>query len=129
MLPVVSFFLNGGPIKTASDGLETWMIIIAGFALVLGVVNVTQVNVRKIQRREAGWPNAVALLVGLYAMGLAGILGSFNLPGFEGIGYRADGSATPFQQIAESMYIPLQSTMFSLLAFYVATAAFRAFRA
>jgi hypothetical protein len=129
MLPIVSFFLNGGPLVAASDALEGWMIIIAGFALLLGVVNVTQLNIRKIQRRAPGWPNALALLLGLYIMATAGVLGAFHPRGFEGIGYRTDGSPTPFQWIAESMYIPLQSTMFALLAFYVASAAFRAFRA
>ena len=41
--------------------------------------------------------------------------------------YVADGSA--FWYMYEYVYKPLQSTMFAMLAFYVASAAFRAFRA
>lgn len=129
LFPIVASFLNGGPIRDASDTLETWMIIIAGFALLLGVVNVTQNSLRKIVRGDSGRTNSVLLLLSLYVMAIAGVLGSFNAPGFEGIGYRADGSSTPFQWITDTVYNPLQSTMFALLAFYVASAAFRAFRA
>lgn len=129
LFPIVASFLNGGPVREASDTLETWMIIIAGFALLLGVVNVTQNGLRKIVRRDPGRMNSALLLASLYVMAVAGVLGAFSTPGFEGIGFREDGTATPFQWITDTVYNPLQSTMFALLAFYVASAAFRAFRA
>jgi hypothetical protein len=128
IIPIVAFFLNGGPIKEGSDILEKWMIIIYGFALPLGVVNVTQVNIKKIQKGGSGAFYATTLLVSLYAMGLIGLLGAFDVGPFQGIGFRPDGSRTPFQWVSDVFYNPLQATMFALLAFYVASAAFRAFR-
>lgn len=130
MYPVFTFFF-AEEIRRASgvDKLEQWMVIVSGFALLLGVVNVIQTNVRKLERKESGWPYAVVLLTGLLGMGTIGILSAFNIGPFQGIGEQANGHRTPFAWLADYTYIPLQSTMFSLLAFYIASAAFRAFRA
>ena len=51
---------------------------------------------------------------------------SFQWPGFSDVGIRG-GSF--FDWIFQNIFIPLEATMFSLLAFFIASAAFRAFRA
>jgi hypothetical protein len=117
-------FLSGD--EGMSPRMDQWLIIVAGFALLLGVVNVIQNGTRKIARRESGWPFAVVLLTGLFITGGIGIWSTIT---GEGITTRPDGSATPFQWIANNMFQPLQSTIFALLAFFMASAAFRAFRA
>lgn len=118
-------------LKTSVDTIQEYMIIVAGFALLLGVVNVVQNNVRKIERRQSGWPYAITLLVGLFGMGGIGVLGALpvTMGGLtDGITTQPDGSATAFQWLTDAFFKPLQATMFSLLAFYIASAAFRAFR-
>jgi hypothetical protein len=117
-------FLSGD--AGMSPRLDQWLIIVAGFALLLGVVNVIQNGSRKIARREQGWPFAVVLLTGLFITGGIGIWSTIT---GEGITTHPDGSVTPFQWIANNMFQPLQSTIFALLAFFMASAAFRAFRA
>jgi hypothetical protein len=130
MIPIVAFFFTERArlIRAPADRLERWMIIIAAFAILLGVINVVQGNIRKLERRAKGWQYAVFLLIGLFVPGIFGILSAFNLGPFHGIGLNRDGSYTPFAWIAHFAFEPLQATMFSLLAFYVASAAFRAFR-
>jgi hypothetical protein len=130
MIPIAAFFLTNKArlIKVPSDHLERWLIIVGGFALLLGVINVIQGNLRKIERRDRGWPYAVVLLLGLFIPGTIGILSAIGLGPFQGIGPRPDGSETPFSWVTTFFFNPLQATMFSLLAFYVASAAFRAFR-
>jgi hypothetical protein len=130
IIPIVAFFFTDRAwlIKLPSSRLERWLVIVAGFALLLGVVNVIQGNLRKIERRSQGWPYAVFLLLGLLVPGIFGILSAFSVGPFQGIGLRADGGFTPFAWVARFFFEPLQATMFSLLAFYVASAAFRAFR-
>lgn len=100
--------------------LDEWMVIIASFALVLGVVSVIQVNLAKVQRRRPGWGFSLALLLSL------GIMAAFGL--FGGQGTREDGTLYPFTWVFQFAFSPLQATMFSLLAFYVASASYRAFR-
>ena len=129
VIPILSLyipkdFLSGE--TGMSPRLDQWLIIVAGFALLLGIVNVLQNNSKKIARRETGWLYAAVLLAGLFLTGGFGIYGAIS---GEGIGYRADGSPTPFQWMTDRFFQPLQSTIFSLLAFFMASAAFRAFRA
>ena len=109
-----------------SPRLDQWLIIVAAFALPLGVVNVVQNSSRKISRRDKGWPYALVLLIGFTVTALFGIQGAIT---GDGIGMRADGSNTPFNWVYQSFFQPLQSTIFALLAFFMASAAFRAFRA
>ena len=109
-----------------SPRLDQYLIIVAGFALPLGIVNVIQINARKVGRTEKGWPYALLLLLGLLVMGAFGIYGAVT---GEGIGYRPDGSSTLFKWMEDWFFRPLQATIFALLAFFMASAAFRAFRA
>src|SRR5437870_7921699 len=121
----LSLFLPAATIQGASGRLNDWMVIVAGFALTLGVVNVVQTHGRKIVRQEKGWMYSVVLLVGLVTMSAAGVLGLFQEGG---IGKNPDGSATPFDWIFGNIFFPLQGTLFALLAFFMASAAYRAFR-
>ena len=103
------------------------MVIIAGFALPLGVFNVLGIHSRKIARQEQGWIYSVPALLGLLGMGGAGVLALLGVPE-AGIGKNPDGSSTPFDALFGTVYTPLQATMFALVAFFMASAAYRAFR-
>jgi len=130
LIPIVAFFFTdrASLVKVPAHRLEKWLVIVASFALLLGVVNVIQGNFKKIERRAKGWPYAAVLLVGLMVPGVMGILSAFHVGPFQGIGPHPDGTPTPFNYVTRYFFEPLQATMFSLLAFYVASAAFRAFR-
>lgn len=130
IVPIVTFFLTEQVpgVSFVRDKVEQYMVIIAGFALLLGVVNVFQGNIKKIEQRKPGWPFAISLLTGLLVMGTFGILSACRVGPFQGILTAPDGSMTPFYWVTRNMFNPLQAAMFSLLAFYVASAAFRAFR-
>jgi hypothetical protein len=126
-IPIVAFFVPERHMGLVSTTLDSWLIIVAGFALLLGVVNVVQMNANKIKRQSSGWPYAIVLLAGLAIMGFFGFAGAFNM--FGGIATRPDGSSTPFDWLYKYGFLPLQGTMFSLLAFFMASASYRAFRA
>ncbi len=134
LVPIVTFFLTqhvpiiGPAVPFVRDKVERYMIIIAGFALLLGVVNVIQGNLRKIERHQQGWPFAASLLLGLAVMGTFGILSALRVGPFQGILSAPGGGDTPFYWMTRNLFTPLQAAMFSLLAFYIASAAFRAFR-
>jgi hypothetical protein len=125
LIPILAFFITtpGDFLQQSNDTLEQWMLVIAGFALLLGVVNVFQMNLKKISNKSKGWLNSIWLLLSLVIAGVFGVLDAFDY-----VPFQVD-NLDVFRWIIESVFMPLQSTMFSLLAFYVASASFRAFRA
>ena len=129
IVPILAMYIPKGFVsgpEGMGPRLDNWLIILAGFALLLGIVNVLQNNFKKIARRESGWFFSVVLLIGLFVTGGFGIYGALSKTG---IGFNPDGSPTPFKYMTDWFFQPLQSTIFALLAFFMASAAFRAFRA
>jgi len=98
-----------------------WLQIIGGFALVLGVTSLFHIHAVKIRRREPGWGYSLVLY--------AGMLGTIAIGLWHGGKETADGAATAFGWIYTFMMVPLQGTMFAILAFFIASAAYRSFRA
>jgi hypothetical protein len=121
MFPIFAFFVPHNSITAANQWLDTALVIVAAFALPLGVVNLVGMNMTKIRQRKEGWPYSIVLLAGLVVMTYFGVIGVVT--------GRYTGFHPTFETLFENMVSPLQATMFSLLAFYVASAAYRAFRA
>jgi hypothetical protein len=121
MFPIFAFFVPHSTISSANQWLDTALVIVAAFALPLGVVNLVGMNLSKIKHKKAGWPYAIVLLAGLVVMAYFGVIGVIT--------GQYTGFHPTFEALFEHMVSPLQATMFSLLAFYVASAAYRAFRA
>ncbi len=109
----------------ASERLLTsvtkWMQIIGGFALVLGVTSLFHLHAVRIRRKEPGWGYSLILYTGLLGTIAVGLWAN----GKETV----DGAATAFGWIYTYMLVPLQGTMFAILAFFIASAAYRSFRA
>jgi hypothetical protein len=110
-----------------------WFDILAAIAFILGGGNLLKMNLQKVSSRRAGWGFALVTVIAFVAtliicMGKIGVMPSDNFPQYAWSGAH-DQEGGWMSWIYEYMYRPLQSTMFSLLAFYVASAAFRAFRA
>ena len=93
----------------------TWALIISPFALVLAVATLIQTHVERVRRRTEHWQYSLVIFVGLAVMVLIGV--PFG----------------PQHSIVEWIYnnlqVPMDATMFSLLAFFISSAAYRAFRA
>jgi len=98
-----------------------WLQIIGGFALVLGVTSLFHLHAVKIRRKEPGWGYSFVLY--------AGMLGTIAIGLWHGGKETADGVSTGFGWIYTYMMVPLQGTMFAILAFFIASAAYRSFRA
>jgi hypothetical protein len=110
-----------------------WFDVLAAIAYVLGGGSLLKVHLKKVSDRGAGYAYSlitlVAFAVTLYVgFGKVGVHPSPNHPEVAWSGDHLEpGSA--FWWLYSYAFKPLQATMFSLLAFYVASAAFRAFRA
>jgi len=97
--------------------VSVWNQIIAGFAAILGVTSLLHVHYTKIRRQEAGWGYSVVLYLSMLITLIVGLWS----------GGESENSA--FSWLYSYILVALSSTMFSILAFFVASAAYRAFRA
>jgi hypothetical protein len=122
ILMIIQYFIPHQASQTVFNYYTDWAPIISGFALILGVGSLTRVHSHKIRRRAKNWQFSWAVLIPLYLMPVLGLLWPTSLAG---------GMESPsvFHFLYMNVQIPIQATMFSLLAFYIASAAFRAFRA
>jgi hypothetical protein len=98
-----------------------WLQIVGGFALILGVTSLFHLHAAKIRRKEPGWGYSFVLYAGM----LGTIAVGLRFEGKETIA----GVMTAFGWIYNFMMVPLQGTMFAILAFFIASAAYRSFRA
>ncbi len=96
-------------------------LIVGAFAFLLGVINLLRAHVGKIARKRPGYHNSIALIVAMLAMAFAELLRFYIEPD--------PGWVTKmYKLLFFHMRVPIDSTIFSLLAFYMASAAYRAFR-
>jgi len=112
---LIAFFIPVGWFQDASQTLQTWYLGVIAFFVFIGIFNLIRINVLKIQHKRRDWQYSIILLIFLAGMLLAGFIGGPN--------------GEVFLYLFQHFQIPLSATMFSLLAFFVASAAFRAFRA
>lgn len=102
-----------------SEGLRAevikWDLIIGPFALVIGVVTLVHTHWIRIKRRVEHWQYSYLVFIGMIVMV------AFGLP--------TGPKNEVFEWLFDNVQVPMEATMFSLLAFFIASASYRAFRA
>ncbi len=120
---IIQYFVPHEKSEWVNAFFMDWMMIIGVFALALGIWSLTKVSWDKIKHKRDNWQYAIVTLAGLFFM-----------MGF-GFDYLRHFSTTEgstnymYVHFFKYIVIPIQATMFSLLAFFIASAAYRAFRA
>ncbi|MCK4572765.1 MAG: hypothetical protein KAU36_00265 [candidate division Zixibacteria bacterium] len=121
---VVSFFFDEGTwVGGISQEFKIWMTIVGGFTILLGAVSITRVNWSAVQRKKEGWPYKLLTLISIFVMAIPSVLPNTWSPLFG----RDVGSI--YDWLFTYLDSPMMATMFATLAFYIASAAYRAFRA
>ncbi len=122
MLMVVLFFIPRPPFTEIEGWAARWAIIVSGFALLLGIDSLVLSHMRKVQKGGTQAIYSLALIVSFFITLFWGIYAWWK--------YGNPFSPTSsFLWLFRYVYLPLDATMFALLAFFIASAAYRAFRA
>lgn len=128
---IVAYFVP--PIEHWSERVSVWFDILAAVAFILGGANLLATHLKHVSDRSKGWAYSVVLILSFLitlVVGLAkvGVHPSPQFPAYAWSGqYRQNGGA--FWFLYEYAFQPLTATLFAMVAFYIASAAFRAFRA
>ncbi len=122
---ILAFFFN--PEQSVIGRLEpevlSWVTIVGGFTLLLGVVSIVRVNYSSVKRKKDGWGYKLVTLISIFAMALPAIIPTSMSSMF------GTGPGSIYDWLFNYLDAPMMSTMFAMLSFYIASAAFRAFRA
>lgn len=118
---VIQYFIPHTPFGTLNDVFTDWFTIIQATAIWLGALNLIKVSGDKVYKRQRDWPFSLVIIISFFTMVIIGFF-------FSG-GRRFLDIGTPFSQLYDYVYSPLVAMMFALLAFFVGSASYRAFRA
>jgi len=113
ILALLDYLIASPGIDAIGGALSEGVIILAAFALILGVLNLIGVHGRRLAiHGERRFLSAILLiaLVGTILLGLA------------------PGGGQALAWIFTYLYMPLQTTLTALLAFFLVVAVYRAFR-
>lgn len=112
----LSYVIIDPVVQVLREQMLAWLRLISAFAIGLGIASFLRNHGRKMIRQVPGWAfNAVAI-ASFLLMAVVGLFGGID-------------EGTLFRQLFDYLQAPMEATMFSLLAFFIASAAFRAFRA
>lgn len=125
LIVVLSFAVQSQPLVLLRGVLVEWTAIVIAFAILIGVVNVLRVHGKRIQNRQ-GTLYSVVLILAFLAVFVPGIMPVEAVPDYLVPYVGPQGAIVDFS--VRYVQRPLQATFFSLLAFFAATAAWRAFR-
>lgn len=122
LLLVIQFFVPHPVSEGLLDTSNDWFRVLMVFAFVIGIGSLIRLHVHRISRRSEDWSYSIAVFAGMLIMPLVALIDSIGAGEFV-----TDG--VWFEWFYFNLYVPLDATMFSLLAFFIASAAYRAFRA
>lgn len=115
LIIIIDAFFAVDTISSISTEIQNWGVIISAIALGLAAVNLLRIHIRRIMLRRGEWINSVALVAMLVIQTL--------------IGFYEGSTGTTYNFGFNNIMTPLGATMYALLAFWISSAAYRAFTA
>lgn len=113
------------PVEPIREEFTLFFDILAAFAFLLGGASLLGQHSARIRRRVRGWGYSAVCLVSFAVTLVVGLLKTGSAKGLAG-SVTEEGAVLGW--IYEYVFTPCDATIMSLLAFYVASASFRAFR-
>ncbi len=116
MVIINSAIIAPGFNKFIQDYVIRSVTVSTAWAVALGAFNLMRVHGNRISRKREGWINSIVLIA------------SFSLLMVLGVFLQKGQNDPLYLFFYNNLNVPLNSTMFAVLCFYIASAAYRAFR-
>jgi hypothetical protein len=111
---ILEYFFRAHWLSVAREDFAKWARVGFTAAVYVGILNLAFVNLQRVLAMRRGWMYHAVLLVALVGTFLPGVVVGWDVG--------------PTDWVFVNVYTPLTATMFGLLAFFIASAAYRAFR-
>lgn len=117
-LILVTTYFTGLPLmQTVRDELSTWYQVAAAFMVFVGVINLAKIHNNRIAQHKQDWMYSIVTLACMVGIIVYGIF----------IAKQADHEG--WKTFYANVIAPMSATVYGTLVFYIASAAYRAFRA
>lgn len=113
----LQYFIPHPSSDKANEQVSNWISIVVGISLLLGLGSLIHVHWGRVKKQGPGWGYSLVLLLTLSGTTVLGF--------WTGIEDEKSAGMWMYMNIVR----PCSATMFSILGFFIASAAFRAFRA
>jgi hypothetical protein len=121
LIQIIPYFFTLGPdVESFMDNAVNWEMVVATGALFVGAISIILVHAPRVVKMRQYWEYSLILLILMFVMMIVG------LPIWEwGLGMNND----IFNFLTNNVLTPLDSSLYAMLAFFIASAAYRAFKA
>jgi len=123
-----SYFVKYGPTDAFKANMVTFDTVLSLMAMAIGIINLSLIHGRFITRRRKGWVFSIILIVFMYAAFVIGLGATERVYGQSFYGVIPLGTTNLAYFLQTAILNPASTTVMSLLAFYIASAAYRTFR-
>lgn len=114
IIVVLANFLAPDWFVQVNREISLWFQIVAALFCALGVANLSRIHSRRVSRHAEGWAYSIVLFVSMF--------------GFVLVALAVGQQHELYRNLYNNTIVPLNATMYSVLVFYIASAAYRAFR-
>lgn len=102
-----------------TEQVDVITTVVFTFAMGLGVINLVQLHGKNIFKRKPNWPYSLGFFIAFFALMIGGFLKDY-LP--------SKITKNLFDMLFQGTIVSLGASMFSTVAFFIVSAAYRAFR-
>ncbi|MCE5199471.1 MAG: hypothetical protein ABFD54_06085 [Armatimonadota bacterium] len=118
LVPYKNVHTGKYPLTEVMPTVANLEIVIGCFALLLGIWNLFQIHGKTLMKFGKDWYNSAIFFLTFFSIAILGFLRDKGV----------HGTPEMFSILFSGFLLSLQSTTFSLIAFYIVSAAYRAFR-
>lgn len=123
LIGIATFYIPHSAAQSLEREMALWVRIVAAFAYLLGLYSLLNLHWQRIRQHVVGWGYSLVAIVSFAVMMVFVIYNDGNGP------FAAQAEAGGYKWLFDYVHVSCASTMFSILAFFIASAAYRTFRA
>ena len=112
---ILDYFFVSPPVRSVTSLVTEWVVIIFGFSLCFGAVDLVVVGATRIHKKARGWPDEIIIICSFLVTLAFGLIPPLTLN-------------PTFKWIYAYFYVPPAGTLYGMLALYMVSASWRAFK-
>ena len=123
MIGIATYYIPHSASQSLEREMALWVRIVFAFSYLLGLYSLLNLHWQRIRQHVAGWGYSLISIASFSVMMIFVVYNDVQGP------FAAQAAAGGYKWLFDYIHVPCASTMFSILAFFIASAAYRTFRA